>query len=133
MAKAKGKDAEIELDATDISAYVSNIGYEESADEEDVTTLGNDSHVRGATLEDGTISLEGWYETGATGPREVVKPLIGTVVAFAYRPEGTGAGLPEETGNVLVQNYTETAPVAGHITWAANLLRSGDWTTAAQV
>lgn len=133
MAKAKGKDAEFVLDSNDLSAFVSSISFEESADEEDVTTLGNDSHVRGATLEDGTITLEGWYESGATGPRAMVKPLIGTVVTFEYRPEGTGATKPEETGSVLVQNYTETAPVAGHITWACNLLRSGDWASAAQV
>jgi hypothetical protein len=129
---AKGKDAEFELDSEDLTAHISNISFNESADSEDVTTLGNDSHVKASPLDDGSITVDGWYATGATGPRAIIRPLLGTVVAFAYRPEGTGSALPEITGNVLVQAYAETVPVAGHITWSANLERSGDWTEAAQ-
>jgi hypothetical protein len=63
----------------------------------------------------------------------VIEPLLGTVVAFEWRPEGTGAGLPESTGNVLVQSYDETAPVADMISWTSTLETDGDVTVADQV
>lgn len=133
MAKVKSKDAVFTLDGNDLSTYITNVSFTESVDSEDVTTYGNDSHRKAGTLADGSITIEGWYDsTESTGPAAVIRPLLGTVVAFEWQPEGTGAGKPETTGNVLVQSYTETAPVAGHITWAASLERDGDWTTGAQ-
>lgn len=133
MAKVRGKDVEFELDSNDLSTHINDVSFEQSTDSEDVTTLGNDSHRRSGVLNDGSITLQGWYDDDVAGPRAVIAPLLGTVVAFIYRPEGTGSGLPEITGSVLVQNYAETSPVAGHVTWAASLERDGDWTETAQV
>jgi hypothetical protein len=136
MTKARGKDAEFFLDGNDLSSYITNTGFNTSGDSEDVTTYGNASHRKRGTLEDGAISLDGFYEqvddaaTPQVGPRSIISPLVNTVVDFAYYPQGNASNLPVVTGNVLVQNYAETVPVAGHITWAAALERDGDWTEA---
>lgn len=133
MAFRHGKDAEFTLNAVDLSAFITNTSFDSNADSHDVTTYGNQSHRKFGGLFDGVASIEGIYDDGATGPRDTIEPLIGTVVPFIYRPEGAGAGLPEVTGNVLVQSYVETVPVADMITWTSNLERDGDWVQADQI
>jgi hypothetical protein len=128
-----GKDAVFTLNAADISDFIDTVTFTDSADSLDVTTFGNDSHRKRGGLNDGTLAIGGVYDTTVSGPRDVVKPLKGTVVAFQWRPEGTGAGKPQTTGNVLVQEYVESSPVADIVRWTASLERDGDWTDANQV
>ena len=116
-----GAEAVFLLNATDISDFVDTITDTESADSLDVTTFGNTGHRKRGGLTAGTIAIGGVYDTTASGPRAVIKPLVGAVVAFDWRPEGTGAGLPATTGNVLVQNYVESSPVADIVRWTAAL------------
>lgn len=134
MAKVHGKDTYVSLDGDDLSAYANNVEYNRTGDSHDVTTFGNDAHVFNGGLLNGTATVTGIYDnTALTGPRGVITPLIGTVVPLVYRPEGTGAGLPEDTVDVLVTSYAETAPVADMVTWVAQLQLSGDVATDAQV
>lgn len=127
-----GADAVFLLDGDDISQYMDTITFTESADSLDVTTFGNNGHRKRGGLTDGSASIGGVYDTSATGPHDVVKPLLGTVVPFTWRPEGAGSGLPETTGNVLVQQYVETSPVADIVRWTAALEIDGDVTDGAQ-
>lgn len=127
-----GADAILLLNAVDISTYVDTITHTESADSLDVTTFGNDGHRKRGGLTDGTIALGGVYDTTTSGPHDVVKPLLGTVVAYDWRPEGTGAGKPKATCNVLVQNYVESSPVADIVRWTVALEIDGDVTDANQ-
>lgn len=127
-----GADAVFLLNAVDISAYVDTVTHTESADNLDITTFGNDGHRKRGGLTDGTIALGGVYDTTASGPHDVVKPLLGTVVAFDWRPEGTGAGKPKATGSVLVQQYVESSPVADIVRWTVALEIDGDVTDANQ-
>jgi hypothetical protein len=48
------------------------------------------------------------------------------VVPYVDRPEGSGAGKPQRTVDVLVLKYTETRPVADMITWSCDLQFSDD-------
>lgn len=133
MAFRHGKDSEFSLNSVDLSAFITNTELERNVDSHDVTTYGNQSHRKFGGLFDGTTGIEGIYDDGTTGPNATIEPLIGTIVSFSWRPEGTGAGLPEVTGNVLVQAYVETSPVADMITWSAALERDGDWTQTDQI
>ena len=47
-------------------------------------------------------------------------------MAFQWRPEGTGTGLAQYAGSVLVQNYVEEAAVAEIVRWTAALEIDGD-------
>jgi hypothetical protein len=126
MAFVHGKDTFISLDANDLSAFTNTSELSRTADSHDVTTYGKDSHVFAGGLLNGDASMGGIYDNTTSGPRDVIEPLIGTVVALIRRPEGTGSGLPEDTVNVLVTMYTETNPVAGMVTWRSDLQLSDD-------
>lgn len=133
MAFSHGKDSVFKLNAVDLSAFVNNVSFEHNADSHDVTTYGNDSHRKFGGLFDGSMTVDGIYDNGATGPRATIRPLVGTVTTFEWQPEGTGAGKPSITGSVLVQAYNETAPVADMVSWSSSLERDGDWAEADQI
>lgn len=127
-----GADGVFMLNAADLSAFIDTVTYTESVDSLDVTTFGNDGHRKRGGLTDGSIAIGGVYDTTASGPHDIIKPLLGTNVAFDHRPEGTGAGKPKSTGTVLVQNYVESLPVADIVRWTAALEIDGDVTDANQ-
>jgi hypothetical protein len=127
-----GCNATFTLDGNDLSDFINNLSFGESADSLDVTTFGNKSHRKVGGLFDGAISADGIYDTTANGPRDVVQPLIGTVVPIIWRPEGAGMGLPETTGDVLVVSYNETAPVAEVVSFSIALELDDDWAVANQ-
>lgn len=127
-----GTNSVFTLDGNDLSDFVDTTTFTGSADSLDVTTYGNDSHRKRGGLLDGTVEVGGVYDTSVTGPRDVIGPLVGTVVPFEWQPEGAGAGLPQTTGNVLVVDYVETSPVADVVRWTCSLERDGDWTDADQ-
>lgn len=121
-----GADAVFLLNAATLTDFIDTVTITESADKLDITTFGNDGHRKRGGLTDGTITIGGVYDTTTNGPHDVIKPLLGTVVTFAWRPEGTGAGLPTVTGSVLVQNYVESSPVADIVRWTAMLEIDGN-------
>lgn len=133
MTFVHGKGVVVTLNASDLSAYSTSVTFSRSSDSHDVTTFGKTSKVYVGGLLDGTATLEGIYDnTAVTGPRTVIEPLIGTVVELTYKPEGTGAGKPLDTVDVLVTSFEESAPVADMITWTAELQLSDDVATTSQ-
>jgi hypothetical protein len=133
MAKSHGKDTVVLLNSNDLSQWLNDSSWTRTPDSHDVTTYGNDNHVFDGGLGNGTTPLAGIYDTSTTsGPAAVIQPLVGTVVPLVYRPEGTGAGKPERSVNVLVGEYQETHPVADYVMWTVNLQHSGDVTLSTQ-
>lgn len=132
MAFVHGKDGYLSVDANDLSAFCDSVEFSRSADSHDTTTFGQDGHTYQGGLTDGTASIGGTYDDGASGPKTVLEPLIGTVVDAVYRPEGTGTGKPEQTFDVLVTSYSDSVAVADMIKWKAELQISGAVTTATQ-
>lgn len=133
MTFVHGSDTYISIDAKDISTYCTQSDLKRKVDSHDVTTYGKKAHVYKGGLADGTSSVSGIYDnTAVTGPRAVLEPLLGTNVELIRRPEGTGAGKPEDTVMVLVGEYTETNPVADMVTWSLSLQLSGEVDSAAQ-
>jgi len=133
MAKIHGKNTVVLLGGADLSQYSSDSQLEFTSDTEDTTTYGKNSHVFDPGLLNGTGTISGFYDsTAVTGPRAVIKPMVGTKVTFIHRPEGTGSGKPQDSVSVVVTKYTQTHPVAGQIKWAADLQFSDDVNSAAQ-
>lgn len=134
MAFTHGKNTFISINsgASNLSPFTNNAEFKYSADDHDVTTFGQTGHVRQGGLTDGTLTLQGTYDNGTTGPHDVLIPLLGTVCSMTYRSEGTGSGLPQFTGNVHMQNYQETAPVADMVTWSVDLMFSGSMSSTNQ-
>jgi hypothetical protein len=127
MPKVHGKGTFVSLGGSDLSQYGSNMEFERTSDAHDVTTYGNDAHRKFGGLLDGTSTISGFYDsTAGTGPRAVIEPKLGTVVALVHRPEGTGAGRPQDTVQALVTSYTESSPVADMVTWECEVEFDGD-------
>lgn len=122
MTTAKAKNTVILLNGVDVSVYCDNSEHHKKPDFEDVTTYGKDAHVKEGTLLDGNGSIGGLYDSSAVaGPRAIINPLVGQTVPYIRRPEGTGAGKPQDLVNVVVGEYVETAPVAGMVRWTLAL------------
>jgi hypothetical protein len=134
VTKVHGKNMVVTLDADDLSAFCDSSEFEDMADSHDVTTYGNDGHRKLGGLTDGSFTIGGFYEDvgQSTNPRETIQPIVGTVVAFVRQPEGTGSGLAQDSCNVLVVKYSESAPVADYIKWSCELEVDGDVSHAVQ-
>lgn len=127
MAFVHGKNTFISLDGKDLSSFTDASELTRSADSHDVTTYGKNSHVKEGGLLDGKGTMSGTYDnTETTGPRAVIYPLIGTVVPLIRQTEGVGAGKPQDSVDVLVQEYVETNPVADMVKWSCTLEMSDD-------
>jgi hypothetical protein len=117
----------------DISAYLNNVAYKRSADSHDVTTFGATGHAFQGGLTDGTFTLTGTYDNGASNtPKTLIETALGTIAAVDYREAGTGTGKTTSTANALVTAYEESGPVADMISWTATLQISGAVTVGAQ-
>ncbi len=133
MPKVHGKSTVVTLAAASLTEYSNNSQLEFTSDSHDTTTYGKNSHVFNGGLLGGTATVSGFYDTTAiVGPRAVLKPLVGTVVEFIHRPEGTGSGKPQDKVQALVLKYTQTHPVADMVTWAVDLQFSDDVDSTAQ-
>ncbi|MFJ8687195.1 hypothetical protein [Micromonospora sp. HUAS LYJ1] len=132
MAFVHGRHTVITLDGEDLSRPTNTSTLDQESDEHDTTGYGVDDYTVEGGLLKGAFSMGGTYDSGAAGPKAVIEPLIGTVVTLIRKPEGTGAGKPQESVNVLVKKYTETNPVAGMITWQCDMTKSGPITRTTQ-
>lgn len=124
MAFQHGKSTVIKLNGSDLSAFTNTSNIERGADEHDVTTYGKNSHVVTGGLGNGSASMSGVYDNTATGPRDIIRPLVGTVVTLIRQPEGTGAGKAQDSVSVLVKKYVETNPVADMVSWSCDMTLS---------
>lgn len=127
-----GEASVLLVNAVDISQFLDTVTFTQSGDVLDISTFTFTGHRKRGGLTDGNIAIGGVYDTTTNGPHDVLKPLLNTVVAFDWRPEGTGSGKPKTTGNVLVANYVESAPVADIVRWTATLEIDGATTDANQ-
>lgn len=132
MAFSHGRKTFVSVNGTDLSGFTNASSLEQTADKHDVTTYGNDDHVYNGGLRDGTGSLSGIYDNTASGPRAILRPLIGQTVTVIRRPDGTGSGKAQDLVSAIVVKYTEAAPVADMVQWSCDLQLSGVKTSTPQ-
>lgn len=132
MAFTHGKSTVIKLNGSNLSAFTNTSDLGRESDSHDVTTYGKNSHVFSGGLLNGKASMAGIYDNTAIGPRDVIRPLVGTVVPLIRQPEGAGAGKAQDVVNVLVLDYVETNPVADMVSWTCSMQLSDDINSADQ-
>ncbi len=132
MARKHSKLTVIIIDGNDVSDFCTDSNCEQSSGTENTTTYGKNADVFDPTLLNGAFGCSGKYDDSATGPRAVLKPLVGTKVTVQYRPEGTGSGLPQDEFETVITKYVETAPVAGYRLWSLETQPSDEWTLTDQ-
>jgi len=129
MAFVHGKDSVFKLDnsggtLTDISSYVNNVDFPETADVSETTTLGADNKTYIAGLKDATISLAGLWDSTADA---IFGAVVGqsATLSFEYSPEGTGSGAVKYTGEAILTSYAVSSPVGDAVGYSADLQVSG--------
>lgn len=123
MSFVHGKGVSISVGGADISPFTNSVEVKLSADSHDVTTFGKTAHIYQSGLTDGTVTVKGVYDDGASlAPQLVFQPKLGgALTEVLYKPEGAGTGKPLWTFDVQVTAYEESAPVAEMITWTAEM------------
>ena len=125
MAFTHGKDSVFKLDnasgsLTDISTYVNNVDFPETADIAETTVLGKDNKTYIVGLKDATISLGGLWDSTADAIFGAVLGQSATL-SFEYSPEGTGSGAVKYTGETILTNYAISSPVGDVVAYSADL------------
>ncbi len=133
MPKAHSKNTVVIIGGYDLTEFANNSQKEFSTDTHDTTTYGKSAHVFDVGLDNGKGTVSGFYDkTASTGPRAAIMALraeqraSGAKPRFVHRPEGNGSGLPQDAVDVIIEKYTETAPVADYVTFAIDLQFSDD-------
>jgi len=132
MAFVHGKDSKFKIDnsggaLTDISAFVNNVDFPETADVAETTTLGAGSKTYIVGLKDATISVSGLFDATADAIFGAIRGQSATVT-FEYSPEGTASGKVKYTGEAICTNYAVSSPVGDVVGYSADLQVSGDVT-----
>ena len=129
MAFVHGKSSVFKLDnasgsLTDISAFVNNVDFPETADVAETSVLGASNKTYIVGLKDATISLSGLFDA-------TVDAILGAVVgqtatlSYEYSPEGTASGKIKYTGEAILTNYALSSPVGDVVAYSADLQCSG--------
>lgn len=134
MAFVHGSDSVFKLDnsggsLTDISSYVNNVDFPQTADVAETTTLGASNKTYIVGLKDATISLSGLWDATADA---IFGAVVGqsATLSFEYSPEGTGAGAIKYTGEAIMTNYAKSSPVGDVVGYSADLQVTGAVTRA---
>lgn len=107
---------------TDLSAFITDVGFPREADAEEVTTLGKNAKVYKVTLTDATISVEGkWDGAGASSVDTVLSGIFGqdATSTFEYGPGGSAAGDIRYTGECYLTSYEPSGAVGGVVEFTA--------------
>jgi len=129
MAFVHGKSSVFKLDnasgsLTDISSFVNNVDFPETADVAETSVLGASNKTYIVGLKDATISISGLFDA-------TVDAILGAVVgqtatlSYEYSPEGTASGKVKYTGEAILTNYALSSPVGDVVAYSADLQCSG--------
>ncbi len=129
MAFVHGKNSVMKLDnasgsLTDISAFVNNVDFPETADVAETSVLGASNKTYLAGLKDATIGLTGFFDATADA---IFGAVIGqsATLSFEYSPEGTASGKIKYTGECILTNYALSSPVGDAVAYSCDLQVSG--------
>lgn len=94
----------------DISAWLTSVAENFTADVAEITALGSLAKAYIAGLVDGTIDAEGKYDPTPDG---YLAGILGfaNARAFEYHPQGTAGGTPKYTGSCFLTSYNPVHPV----------------------
>ncbi len=135
MAFRHGKNAEITVNGSALSAFCTSADFAVDVDTAETTTFGSAWKSFLAGVPGAKLDLVGDYDgTASTGPAAVLMGCIagGVAVAVVHKPGGTLTGQRTNSFNAIVTSYAESSPVGGVITFKAGLVASGTVTTVTQ-
>lgn len=116
MASLAFTDARVEINAVDLSDFVTSVELPVEFEALEDTAMGDTARSRIAGLEDGTISLT-FNQDFVSGPDATIWPLMGTVVTIKVRPTAAAisATNPEYSGDYLINQWSPFANAVGEL------------------
>lgn len=118
-----------------LSPYLTSVDFNRSNDTHDNTTSGAEGHTFQTGLTNGTITLNGFWDTTATvGSATVLDGLLdldSPTLGFEYGPAGNTNGLVKYSGECILQDLSHSSPVADLVTFSATLQITGTVTKGA--
>jgi len=130
MAFTHGKSATFFVDtypglvSTDLSVYLNSTGLDRTADQAETSTLGSTYKSFVAGLIDGKFSLAGLFDTTVDAVLDALF-VSGVSSDFIYRPQGTGSGLVQLDGHVILTSYSLSAGLDGPSAFTAEFQVDG--------
>jgi hypothetical protein len=135
MAFRHGKNAQITINAIDLSTFCDSVELGIDIDTADTTMFGSTWNSALVGLIGATVPLSGAYDpTASTGPASAIWTCItgGVPVAVVLKPGGTLTGQRTNSFNAILTNYTETSAVNDKVVFKAELLVTGAVTPTTQ-
>ena len=111
-------DAHIEINSVDISSWVTSSNLSLTVDTTDTVAMGDTWVTVKPTFRRATLSLEINQGFAASAVDATLNGIVGTSVAFKYRPiSGTAVSAtnPDYDGNVVITEYDPSDQGAGEI------------------
>lgn len=135
MAFRHGKNAQISVNAVDLSSFCNNLDLSIDVDTADTTTFGSTWKSAVVGLPGAKLDLTGDFDpTTTTGPASALFTVItgGAAVAVVHKPGGTLTGQRTNSFNAILTSYSESSPVGGVVTFKASMLVTGAVTPTTQ-
>ncbi len=129
------KDAEVIINAVDLSDHVLSVTVNYNGEIEDETSMGDNSRVRLSGLIDWSIDVTFKQDFEAASVDATLFSLVGAaavaVSAMANKTLGVGATNPRFEGNAILETYQPLAGAVGELSKVtASFKSSGDLTRA---
>src|SRR5947209_12192974 len=126
MAFAAGFDAVINVNATDISAYVKDVKFSPARKDFDLPVLGGNPVKSMVGPVKTVIDIQGFVDPTATGVfTALMAQATPASVAVIFEPQGATVGLPKRTCNAFAISYDEHTPSEGPAEFTAKLAVDG--------
>ena len=128
MAFVHGKNSVFKLDnsggsLTDISTYVNNVDFPETADVAETSTLGSSNKSFVVGLKDATISVSCLWDSTVDG--YIMGGTEPSTRTFIFGPAGSTSGYVKYTGECILTNYSVSNPVGDVVTYSLDLQCTG--------
>ena len=108
MAKIILKDASLVLNSVDLSDHIKSVTIDYSADQEEATAMGDDTHVNIAGLKKWSVSVEFHQDYAASSVDATLFPLVGAdafTVVIKPKSDAVSATNPSYSGSATLEDY----------------------------
>jgi hypothetical protein len=137
MSAVHSKKTFVSVAGVDLSEFTDSSEIPRARATHNITGYGMDDERHSKGLKSGTFKMSGHYDnTESTGPRAVLldefDDEVTESVEVIRRGEGTGAGKPQDKFDAIIENYTESNPLADMVKWSCDFKITGPVDTTPQ-
>jgi hypothetical protein len=132
MAATHGKDAYFQWNSVSLHPFCNDISFPRDIDTVETTTMGDANKEYIVGLKNGSFSISGIWEAGASSVDATLGDALGTSAAFEYRANSAAVGVsnPKYTGTALLTSYEQTAGTGDAVAFSAEFMVTGAVTRA---